>query len=62
MTARSVIRVLKWDESVHSPDLSPSHCPGRFLYVFVDKDRTGFMTATEFEHFLEMLHPYEKLR
>jgi hypothetical protein len=30
--------------------------------VFVDKDRTGFMTATEFEHFLEMLHPYEKLR
>jgi hypothetical protein len=34
----------------------------RFLYVFVDKDRTGFMTATQFQDFLEMLHPYEKLR
>jgi hypothetical protein len=34
----------------------------RFLYVFVDKDRTGFMTAMQFQEFLEMLHPYEKLR
>lgn len=34
----------------------------RFMYVFVDKDRQGFMTAEQFSHFLEMLHPYEKLR
>ena len=30
--------------------------------MFVDKDRTGFMTSTQFSDFLEMLHPYEKLR
>jgi hypothetical protein len=38
------------------------HCVCRFLYVFVDKDRTGFMTAKQFSDFLESLHPYEKLR
>ncbi len=34
----------------------------RFLYVFVDKDRAGFMTGAQFAEFLEAMHPYEKLR
>uniref|UniRef100_A0A7S3GN15 EF-hand domain-containing protein n=1 Tax=Spumella elongata TaxID=89044 RepID=A0A7S3GN15_9STRA len=34
----------------------------QFLYVFVDKDRVGYMTYEDFSQLLESLHPYEKLR
>lgn len=40
--------------------MSPALC--RFLYVFVDKDRGGYMTSEQYSEFLEQLHPYEKLR
>lgn len=34
----------------------------RFMYVFVDKDRTGYMTAAQFEQVVEVINPMEKLR
>lgn len=47
--------------SVPSTALSPASCC-RFMYVFMDKDRTGFISGQQFNDFLEMMHPYEKLR
>jgi len=34
----------------------------QFIYVFVDVDREGLISAPAFGHLLETIHPYEKLR
>ena len=34
----------------------------RFLYVFVDKDRTAAMTRDMFKDIVESLNPYDKIR
>ena len=34
----------------------------RFLYVFVDKDRTAAMTRDMFKDIVENLNPYDKIR
>lgn len=34
----------------------------RFLYVYLDKARKGMVAFDQFEKFIHMLHPYDKIR